>query len=199
MWLFRLIRRPAGHYLVLNQYSAYPIFALILAVGESLESSSSLKVRYLTCPHLTAWIVRTLLLWRMFGGAHASPHPLFLLWNLMWLPLLLHLSTTTFAVLSGANLASQGRQPNSHRLSPFVANGIFFVLVIVVSFVVLGTGLWSGLKWQRFSEVWSLAYEKLGEAAASYDGVVDESLIPGLQALLTDRYVRGLENKHKPC
>lgn len=149
-WAARVVQRPAGRYLVLNQYMVYPAFAVILAC---------------------LWLPYTIVIYRIFGGAHCNPDPLFFLIALIWCPFFLHLATCTFAVLGAGNLAQSGSDgPNSHPLGPKTANSIYLVLTPIVLLMITGVGIWTGYEWREFARSWTDAYDALGAAAGSWNG-----------------------------
>lgn len=125
----------------------------------------------------------------MFGGAHADPAPLFYFYPFCWIPFFVSMSITTFAVLSGANLASKGRAPNSHRLSPFIANALLLGLPLCMVVAISGAGIWSGRKWQLFAQSWTAAYDALGKAASEWNGTFDEGTKAEVSQLVFDRSV----------
>ncbi|ORY62730.1 hypothetical protein BCR35DRAFT_270681 [Leucosporidium creatinivorum] len=153
-WAWRVIERPAGRYLIINQYVGYPICSIALGA---------------------MWIGYTCWIYQMFGGAHADPSPLFYFYPFCWIPFFISMSITTFAVLSGANLASKGRAPNSHRLSPFIANTLLLGLPLCMVVAISVAGIWSGRKWQIFAHSWTAAYDALGVAASEWNGTFDEA------------------------
>ncbi|KAM0791715.1 hypothetical protein ACM66B_003984 [Microbotryomycetes sp. NB124-2] len=165
-WLYRVIQRPAGRYFVLNQYKAYPLCAIVLSA---------------------LWIAYTVAVYRMFGGVYAKPYSLFFWIPCSYIPFFCLLSTTTFAVLSGANLASQGSKPNTHKLGPWLANSVYFVFIPLVTVAISATGIWTGFKWQTFGYAWETAYLALGEAGRSFNGTVDWTLNKAIQQMMTTR------------
>ncbi|KAK4054977.1 hypothetical protein OIO90_003318 [Microbotryomycetes sp. JL221] len=166
-WTVRVIQRPAGRYLVLNQYRTYPICAIVLSA---------------------LWIAYTFAVYNMFGGQYAKPYSLFFWIPINYIPFFCLLSTTTFAVLSGANLASQGTKPNSHRLGPILANSVYIVLIPLIVVTISTTGIWTGLKWKSFGHAWEDAYLALGQAGQQFNGTVDWQLNYQIQNLLQHRY-----------
>ncbi|GAA6028689.1 hypothetical protein JCM8097_007348 [Rhodosporidiobolus ruineniae] len=166
VWLIRRVRRPAGLYLVVNQYLCYPLFSLILSV---------------------IWLAYVAYVYAMFGPSKSNPRSLFYWLTLGWLPLFALLSSTTYSTTSSANLASRGRKPNTHRLGPWTSAGLFVVLLPVLLGVVLGTGIWTGSKWHRFAVRWEDAYRFLGERARGWDGTLDEQAVRRADELLTAR------------
>lgn len=121
------------------------------------------------------WIGYTCWIYQMFGGAHADPSPLFYFYPFCWIPFFISMNVTTFAVLSGANLASKGRAPNTHRLSPLVANTLLLGLPLCMVVAISGAGIWSGRKWEVSADSWTAAYDALGVAASEWNGTFDEA------------------------
>ncbi|KAM0746754.1 hypothetical protein T439DRAFT_108401 [Meredithblackwellia eburnea MCA 4105] len=166
IWVVRLIERPQGRYIVLNQYLLYPIFSIVVA---------------------TLWIALTCYVWEMFGQ-QGNPVNLFYWTGMMWIPLYLHLALTTLSVLSAANLASKGSKPNTHMLPPWAANGLFVLFIPVVVGGILGTGIWAGSGWYSFGESWLKAYNALGVAAEDFSPTADTTLEQGMiKELLENR------------
>lgn len=133
------------------------------------------------------WIGYTCWVYQMFGGAHADPSPLFYFYPFCWIPFFVCMSITTFAVLSGANLASKGRAPNTHRLSPRVANTLLIGLPLCMVVAISGAGIWSGRKWQVFANSWTAAYDEAGQAASAWTGTLDEATETKLSDLVQAR------------
>lgn len=82
------------------------------------------------------------------------------------IPFFIHIFTTTFAVLSGGNLSSKGRKPNTHLLSPFVANGLYiFLLPIILALLSQSRSLSSRINEEMLtslrSRIWRLGWDEL--------------------------------------
>lgn len=167
IWAVRVVQRPAGRYLVLNQYTVYPVFAIILAC---------------------LWLPYTVVIYRIFGGPQCTPNPLFFLIALIWCPFFLHLATCTFAVLGAGNLAQSGSDgPNSHPLAPRLANSIYLVLTPVILVTITGVGIWTGFEWNEFARSWTAAYDALGAAGQEWNGTVSSALNEALGDLVEIR------------
>ncbi|GAA5874693.1 hypothetical protein JCM8547_003957 [Rhodosporidiobolus lusitaniae] len=165
IWLVRLVRRPSGRYLTTNQYISYPLFSIILS---------------------SVWIAYVSYIYRMFGNK-GNPRNLWWYLTLGFLPLFALLSTTTYSTTSAANLASRGKEANTHRLGPKTCAAIFAVLGPVLLGLVLGTGIWTGIKWHEFATRWEEAYDYLGEEAGRYTGTLEESAVERASRLLGAR------------
>ncbi|GAA6025540.1 hypothetical protein JCM10207_008892, partial [Rhodosporidiobolus poonsookiae] len=169
VWLARIVRRPAGRYFVVNQYLSYPLFSILLGA---------------------IWIAYTAYIYTMFGPSQGNPRSLFYWLSLGWMPFFALLATTTFSTTSSANLASRGRKPNTHRLGPWTSFAIFVVLLPVLLSLVLGLGIWTGLRWHVFASNWQRAFDYLGEQAAAYGGgALDEAAVQRASDLLMTRCV----------
>lgn len=166
VWLTRLIRRPAGRYLAIHHQLCYPLFSIILAA---------------------VWISYSAYMHGMFGPSHGNPRHLFYYLTLGYLPLFALLSTTTFSTTSAANLASRGRQPNTHRLGPIASAAIFVTLVPVLLGIVIGTGIWTGSLWNTFASRWGEAHDFLVEQAEAYTGALDQAAVEKASELLLKR------------
>ncbi|GAA5908705.1 hypothetical protein JCM6882_008179 [Rhodosporidiobolus microsporus] len=166
VWLVRLVRRPAGRYIVANQYLWYPLLSMILSA---------------------IWIAFTAYCYAMFGPTQGNPRGLYFWLTLGWVPFFALLSITTFSTTSSANLASRGSKPDTHRLPPWATGLLFFILVPVLLGVVIGTGVWTGSLWERFATRWEEVYDYLGEQAAVYNGTVDAAAAQRASDLLMAR------------
>ncbi|GAA5825101.1 hypothetical protein JCM11251_006099 [Rhodosporidiobolus azoricus] len=166
VWLVRLVRRPAGRYVVANQYLFYPLLSIILSA---------------------VWIAYTAYCYDMFGPTQGNPRRLVYFLTLGWLPFFALLSITTFSTTSSANLASRGRNPDTHRLPPWATAILFFILVPVLIGIVLGTGIWTGTRWHRFASRWQEAYDYLGAEAKRFNGTVDPVAAQTASGLLMAR------------
>ncbi|GJN90203.1 hypothetical protein Rhopal_003202-T1 [Rhodotorula paludigena] len=167
VWIARLVRRPAGRYLALNQYIIYPALSIVLSAS---------------------WIAFAAYIYEMFGPSYGNPRSLFLWLSLGWLPFFALLSVTTYSTTSAANLASRGRKPGTHRLSPFFSGLICAILLPVVLGVVTGVGIWTGSRWYRFATRWQRAYNYLGQQADVYTGgAPDAAAVETASALLLGR------------
>lgn len=118
------------------------------------------------------WIVFVQHLWSMFGtDQHAEPDSLFFFIPLSWIPYFIASWATTFACLSSANLTSKGHKPNTHRLSPWLANTLLLALPLAMVIAITCAGVWTGIKWKAFAHAWTAVYNAMGEAAAEWTGV----------------------------
>lgn len=136
----------------MNQYVAYPSVSIVLGA---------------------LWIAYTTFLYRMFGGAHADPKPLYFWIPVLWIPFYLSMSTTTFSVLSGANLVSKGRKPNTHRLGPWTANGLLVLLPLAMVVAISCAVGYTGMKWRNFGRSWEAAHAGIGVLADQWTGSYD--------------------------
>ena len=134
------------------------------------------------------WIVYTMHLWDLFGtDSHADPNSLFFFIPLSWIPYFISSWATTFAVLSAANLASKGRKPNTHRLSPLLANTLLLALPLAMVIAITCAGVWTGIKWKQFAESWTLVYREMGLAAEEWNGSSTQARIDELNSLIIAR------------
>ncbi|GAA6054300.1 hypothetical protein JCM3770_001422 [Rhodotorula araucariae] len=166
IWLARVVLRPEGRYLALNQYLIYPLLSIVLAA---------------------VWIAYVAYIYQMLGPTQGNPRALFYWLTLGWLPFFALLSITTFSTTSAANLASRGRKPHTHRLSPAASAAMCIVLLPVLLGLVLGVGIWTGTRWYRFASNWQNAYDFLGRQARRYDGTLDAAAVTRADALLLAR------------
>ncbi|BGP49517.1 hypothetical protein JCM10450v2_005409 [Rhodotorula kratochvilovae] len=172
--LLVLLVLPAGRYLALNQYLIYPLLSIALAA---------------------VWIAYVAYIYEMFGPTQGNPRALFFWLTLGWLPFFALLSITTFSTTSAANLASRGRKPHTHRLSPAASAAMCAVLLPVLLGLVLAVGIWTGTRWHRFASQWQRAYDFLGRQARGYDGTLDAGVLAAADALLLERCVRAMAAK----
>lgn len=169
IWLVRIVRRPSGSYLILNQYLLHPLTAILLALF---------------------WTAFALAIRGMFL-LHVNPSNLFLWISLSWIPLYLHLSTTTLATLAGANLATTTEGADGvprHLVGPRTANGVMVAFVVVVTGGLLATGLVGGLSFTHFARSWEEGYQILGRLADLYTADPSMSSDSALVASLSEAY-----------
>lgn len=142
----------------------------------------------------TLWITLVTHLWDLFGSAdHADPASLFFYIALSWIPYFISAWGTTFACLSSANLTSKGARPNSHRLSPLLANTLLIALPLAMAIAIVCAGVWTGIKWRIFAESWNVVYRRVGEEAARWTGTADPTRDQQLGALIMERWYRFTE------
>lgn len=127
-------------------------------------------------------------MYRVFGH-HGNPSTLHFWIPLLWIPFYIHLSTTTFAVLAGANIASSGKSDHSHVLNPLVANSLYLGILPVVVTGMVGTGVWTGYGWKAFADKWQVLFDTLGDAARDWDGTLDPELVKVAEAQAESRSV----------
>lgn len=151
VWIARVIRRPEGHYFVVNQHFLYPLCSIFMAA---------------------VWIAYVFEVYTMFGHQGQPQNLYFWLAN-MWIPFYIHLATTTFAVVGGANLASKSVSNSSHWLGPWLHNGLYLFLIPVVVSGMVATGIWTSIAWHRFGERWLVAHDALVTAAIAFTGTRD--------------------------
>ncbi|GEM08791.1 proteophosphoglycan ppg4 [Rhodotorula toruloides] len=175
IWVIKVVERPAGRYLALNQYLFYPSLTVALSA---------------------VWIAYDAYVYGMFGPAQGNPRSLFYWLTLCWLPFFALLAATTYSITSAANLASRGRQPHSHRLGPFTSAAMFTVLFPVLLGLVLAVGIWTGSRWHRFASRWEEAYQFLGQQAAAYTGgAPDPARVQQADAMLGARCATAMKAK----
>ncbi|SCV73598.1 BQ2448_7524 [Microbotryum intermedium] len=167
IWFARIVSRPQGRYLIVNQYLGYPVCFTIL---------------------LLVWIGWVVYLYFMFYKDSVTPHLLFLYQPLTYIPLFAHLSTTTITTLSGANLASR-RAPTSdrHRLSPLAANSLYLVFVPLLVVCIGVTGAINAAAWRKFAEDWEVLYRALQLAAREWDGTLVQATVDNINILSDKR------------
>lgn len=115
-----------------------------------------------------------------------------------FIALYLHVSITTFSVLSGANMASSSKSntPGSHRLGPWVANSFLVVFVPAMVIVMIVLGVLTSNAWKEFALRWTDLHEALLDAAAQWQAapgsVSSEALanINNLAQIRVDAYYR---------
>ncbi|SGZ02746.1 BQ5605_C033g11226 [Microbotryum silenes-dioicae] len=167
IWFARVVSRPQGRYIIVNQYLGYPVcFSILMLV----------------------WIGWVVYLYFMFYKTTVTPQLLFLYQPLTYIPLFVHLSTTTSTTLSGANLASR-RAPTSdrHRLSPLAANSLYFGFVPLFVICIGVTGGINAAAWRTFAQHWEVLYETLQSAAREWDGTLSQSTIDTVNYLSDQR------------
>ncbi|KAI5474461.1 hypothetical protein MNV49_003235 [Pseudohyphozyma bogoriensis] len=179
LWAVRVVDRPAGRYLAINQYLLYPICSI---------ASAGL------------WIAFAIRVYYMFGK-QGSPTTLFLWMPMMWIPFYISAAITTFAVLAGANLSSVGSQPRSHKLSPLVHNALFVFLLPITVAGMAGVGIWAGIGWKHFAVSWQNTYDAASLAAAQWNGTVNAALDDELQqkAVVRLAYVAEFLYRESTC
>ncbi|KAJ8293817.1 hypothetical protein OF846_003081 [Rhodotorula toruloides] len=175
IWVMKVVERPAGRYLALNQYLIYPSLTVALSA---------------------VWIAYAAYIYSMFGPTAGNPRSLFYWLTLCWLPFFALLAATTYSTTSAANLASRGRQPHSHRLGPFTSAAMFTILLPVLLGLVLAIGIWTGSRWHRFASRWEEVYDFLGQQAAAYSGgALDPARVKQADAMLGARCATAMKAK----
>ncbi|GAA6055033.1 hypothetical protein JCM3770_006704 [Rhodotorula araucariae] len=123
-WLWKLVTRPNGRYIVGNQHALFAVFSLI---------SCAVFIGY------NVNFRRVVLLHRYQQRAY--------FWrSLIWLPLLVHAWISSWSNLQAAVLSSQ-KATQRHLLSPVVANSLYIGGLIVVLVPVVVLDVYSSAAW----------------------------------------------------
>ncbi|GAA5939379.1 hypothetical protein JCM10213_008645 [Rhodosporidiobolus nylandii] len=130
-WLWRLVTRPNGRYIVGNQHA---IFALCTIVSCGILIGYAINARRVV---LLLKYQQRAFFWRSF----------------VWVPLIIHAWLSSWANLQAAILSSQ-KATNQHLLSPRFANSFYIGGLVVLLVPVIILDAYSGFSWHR---VWSKA------------------------------------------
>ncbi|KAM0754355.1 hypothetical protein T439DRAFT_321402 [Meredithblackwellia eburnea MCA 4105] len=154
IWFMKVIKQSQGHYLVCNQYFVYPIGVILSCIVWIVYISQNV-----------AWRTQKIDPRNCFYWMTMAPT----------IPAFFMTYTTTFAVLSGANLASSRRSiPSHHVMSPKVANGIFLLLPLFITALFV-TSARAGGAFRHVFVLWEHLFEQTQRQAADYTGPGDGS------------------------
>ncbi|KAK4052301.1 hypothetical protein OIO90_004382 [Microbotryomycetes sp. JL221] len=167
-WVWRLVSRSNGQYIVGNQhvlFSACSIITAAVMIGYNLNCYRTFVFRqYLSRAYM----------WR----------------GLVYLPLVVHGWVSSWANLQAAVLSSQ-RAANNHVLSPRLANGIYVGVFVILIVPLIVLPVYSAYAWSKF---WGMAEELrdilvVGMRKFDQTGIVDY----GQLALASSQRVRATE------
>ncbi|GAA5979300.1 hypothetical protein JCM11641_001987 [Rhodosporidiobolus odoratus] len=130
-WLYRLVTRPNGTYIIGNQHALFAICSIIscgILIGYTFNAR---RVVLLLMYQQRAFFWRTL----------------------VWVPLILHAWISSWANLQAAILSGQ-KLTNQHHLSPRFANGFYIGGLLCLLIPILVLDVFSGFSWRH---VWEKA------------------------------------------
>ncbi|ORY88743.1 hypothetical protein BCR35DRAFT_329653 [Leucosporidium creatinivorum] len=144
-WVCRIVQRPQGRYLIVNQYLYYPFGCAITSI---------------------LWVAGYVPFLESIFLRHAKGT-----WSFYWVylhmvPAYIHAFLTTAIVLGGANLmATPGG--SRHLLPPWISNGLlistpFLVVIVVVPSVRAGDA------WRRGDDVWEGLFAEVKRNATTF-------------------------------
>ncbi|GAA6037716.1 hypothetical protein JCM8097_002304 [Rhodosporidiobolus ruineniae] len=145
-WLWRIVTRPNGRFVVGNQHA---LFAICSIVSCGVLLGYGINTRRVV---LLLKYQQRAFFWR----------------SLVWVPMILHAWISSFSNLQAAILSSQ-KATNKHLLSPVVANTLYIAGIIIVLLPIIVLDAYSGFSWRR---TWSRALTlkaSLISHAATYD------------------------------
>ncbi|GAA5888404.1 hypothetical protein JCM6882_008609 [Rhodosporidiobolus microsporus] len=125
-WLWRLVTRPNGRYIVGNQHAIFAICTIISSCILIGFTNNTRRVVLLLKYQQRAFFWRTL----------------------VWIPMILHAWLSSWANLQAAILSGQ-KATNQHLLSPRVANIIYIAGIILLLLPILVLDIYSGFSWRR--------------------------------------------------
>ncbi|GAA5946101.1 hypothetical protein JCM3775_005532 [Rhodotorula graminis] len=125
-WLWRLVMRPNGRYIVGNQHALFAILTFI---------SCAVAIGYFYNLHQVVLVGRAQdesFLWR----------------NLIWVPLILHAWISSWSNLQASVLSTQ-KATKRHLVCPLVANTLYSAGLVIILVPVIVLDVYSGLAWHR--------------------------------------------------
>ncbi|ORY85964.1 hypothetical protein BCR35DRAFT_48611 [Leucosporidium creatinivorum] len=152
LWVWRLVRRSNGTYLVGAQHVLFTIFAAI---------ASLIIIGYLNNSR------RTLIL-------HIYMERAYFWRSLVWLPMFVHGWISSWSNLQAAILSSQ-RAAQTHLLSPRLANSLYVGVLVGIIIVVVVLDVYSAWSWVHFWRQVLVLRDILVAGQANYelDGLAD--------------------------
>ncbi|GAA5862032.1 hypothetical protein JCM8547_001564 [Rhodosporidiobolus lusitaniae] len=124
-WLWRLVSRPNGRYIVGNQHAIFAICSIISCCILIGFANNTRRVVFLLKYQQRAFF------WRSF----------------VWVPLVLHAWLSSWANLQAAILSGQ-KATNQHLLSPIVANSLYIGGITVLLLPIIVLDAYSGFAWR---------------------------------------------------
>ncbi|GAA6014561.1 hypothetical protein JCM10207_001645 [Rhodosporidiobolus poonsookiae] len=156
-WLWRLVTRPNGRYIVGNQHVIFALCAFI------------------SCPILIGYFNNTRRVVLLLKFQQRA----FFWRTLVWIPLILHAWLSSWANLQAAILSSQ-KATNQHLLSPIVANTVYVAGIIVVLVPIAVLDALSGSAWRM---VWMRALDLKAVLLLNRDSWTDMSAEAAAQVI----------------
>ncbi|GAA5827903.1 hypothetical protein JCM11251_007723 [Rhodosporidiobolus azoricus] len=132
-WLYRLVSRPNGRFLVGNQHALFAILSIVAAAILIGFLNNTRRVVLLLKYQQRAFFWRTL----------------------VWIPMILHAWVSSWANLQAAILSGQ-KVTQQHLLSPRVANGVYVGGIVTLLVPITVLDVYSGFSWRH---TWKKALE----------------------------------------